>query len=365
VKKILFIASHRIDRAPNQRFRFEQYMTYLEKNGFECTLSPLIATPDEDKSFYMRGNYTKKVLLGIKLALRRIRDVIHANEYDIIVIAREAFFTGSTIFERALSRRTGKIIFDFDDSIWLNVISNNNRFFSSLKDGLKTARIIRLSDKVFAGNEFLANYAKKFNDNVVIIPTTIDTDAYQPVYYTNKKTVTIGWSGSVSTIEHFEFAIPTLRMLKDKYKERIAIKVIGDGNFFEPSLNIKGIPWTSETELDDLREIDIGIMPLPDNEWTWGKCGLKGLQYMALEIPTIMSPVGVNLKIINDGVNGYLANSPEEWVDKISALVEQPDLRSRIGREGRKTVVTKYSVKSMQEVYLQQMEDVLTDNHRR
>jgi glycosyltransferase involved in cell wall biosynthesis len=85
---------------------------------------------------------------------------------------------------------------------------------------------------------------------------------------------------------------------------------------------------------------------------------------MALEIPTIMSPVGVNLKIINDGVNGYLANSPEEWVDKISALVEQPDLRSRIGREGRKTVVTKYSVKSMQEVYLQQMEDVLTDNHR-
>ena len=326
-------------------------------------LSPLITTPEEDKTFYMRGNYTKKVLLGLKLALRRITDVIRANDYDIIVIAREAFFTGSTFFERALSRRKGKLIFDFDDSIWLNVISNNNRLFSSLKDGSKTARIIQLSDKVFAGNEFLADYAKKFNDNVVIIPTTIDTDAYQPAYDTNKKTVTIGWSGSVTTIEHFQFAIPPLRILKDKYKDRIVIKVIGDGNFFEPLLNIRGIPWKSETELDDLREIDIGIMPLPDNEWTWGKCGLKGLQYMALEIPTIMSPVGVNLNIIKDGVNGYLANSTEEWVDKISALIEQPDLRSRIGKEGRKTVVTKYSVKSMQEVYLHQMEAVLAVNH--
>lgn len=310
----------------------------------------------------MPGNYGKKVLLGLKLALRRINDVIRANEYDIIVIAREAFITGSTFFERALSKRNGKVIFDFDDSIWLNVISSNNRLFSSLKDGSKTSRIIRLSDKVFAGNEFLANYARKFNDNVVIIPTTIDTDAYQPAYDSSKKTVTVGWSGSVSTIEHFQFALPALRILKDKYKDRIKIKVIGDGNFYEPTLDIKGIPWKSETELEDLREIDIGIMPLPDNEWTWGKCGLKGLQYMALEIPTIMSPVGVNLNIIEDGVNGYLANSTEEWVDKISILIEQGDLRSRIGKEGRRTVVTKYSVKSTREVYLRQLEDVLATN---
>lgn len=360
MKKILFIASHRKNRAPNQRFRFEQYITYLEENGFECILSPLIATPAEDKIFYAKGNYAKKLLLGLKLGLRRINDVIRANDYDIIVIAREAFITGSTFFERALSRRKGKVIFDFDDSIWLTVISNNNRFFSSLKDGSKTARIIRLSDKVFAGNEYLANYATKFNDNVVVIPTTIDTALYQPVYNRSKKNVIIGWSGSVSTIEHFQFAIPALRILKEKYQDTISIKVIGDENFLEPSLNIRGIPWTSETELEDLREIDIGIMPLPDNEWTWGKCGLKGLQYMSLEIPTIMSPVGVNLTIIEDGVNGYLASSTEEWVAKISALIEQPDLRSRIGKEGRRTVVASYSVESMREMYLRQIEAVLT-----
>ncbi len=359
MKKILFIASHRKDRAPNQRFRFEQYINHLEEHGFECTVSALIKTAEEDRTFYMRGNHLRKIMLGIKFAMRRLKDLMRANQYDIIVIVREAFITGSTLFERAFARSRAKIVFDFDDSIWLNVISSNNRFFSSLKDGSKTARLIEMSDKVFAGNQFLANYAKKFNSDVTIVPTTIDTDLYQPTYNEIKQIVTIGWSGSVSTIEHFQFALPALHILKQKYNNRIIIKVIGDANYIEPSLDIKGVPWKNETELEDLREIDIGIMPLPDNEWTWGKCGLKGLQYMALEIPTIMSPVGVNLKIINDGVNGYLANSTEEWVDKISALIEQPDLRIRIGKEGRKTVLTKYSLKSIKEDYLRQMEAVL------
>jgi glycosyltransferase involved in cell wall biosynthesis len=361
VKRILFIASHRKNRAPNQRFRFEQYFDYLEKHGFQCTLSPLIATEEEDKTFYIQGNYPSKVLLGLQLGLRRIKDIIRASEFDIIVIAREAFITGSTFVERAFARSRAKVIFDFDDSIWLNVVSNNNRFFAALKSGTKTSRIIKISDKVFAGNEFLASYASGFNDNVVIVPTTIDTDAYQPDYKENKQVVTIGWSGSVTTIEHFQFAIPVLRILKEKYKDRILFKVIGDGNFVEPTLTIKGIPWRNETELEDLREIDIGIMPLPDNEWTWGKCGLKGLQYMALEIPTIMSPVGVNLKIIQDGINGFLANTTEEWIDKISMLIDQPDLRVAIGREGRKTVVDHYSVNSNRQRYLQQIEALLVN----
>jgi glycosyltransferase involved in cell wall biosynthesis len=359
VKKILFIASHRKDRAPNQRFRFEQYFDYLEKHGFQCTLSPLIATPDEDKTFYSRGNYLKKVMLGLTLGARRVNDIIRANKYDIIVIAREAFITGSTFFERALAKSNAKIVFDFDDSIWLDVISSNNRFFSSLKNGAKTAKIIEMSDRVFAGNEFLADYARPHNDNTVIVPTTIDTNAYQPAYNIDREPITIGWSGSVSTIEHFQFAVPVLRKLKEKFKNRVSIKVIGDGNYIESSLDIKGVPWRKETELIDLHQIDIGIMPLPDNEWTWGKCGLKGLQYMALEIPTIMSPVGVNLEIIQDGINGFLADTTEEWMEKISMLIEQPDLRVKMGKRGRKTVVDKYSVESNRENYLRQFESLL------
>lgn len=357
MKKILFIAPHRKDRAPNQRFRFEQYLQHLEDHGFQCTVSPLIVSADEDRTFYSHGNY-KKIVLGLRLALRRIRDVIRANQFDLIVIVREAFVSGSTIFERAFARSSAKIVFDFDDSIWLNVISDNNKFFRALKDGSKTGRIIKISDKVFAGNEFLASYAKRFNDKVVIIPTTIDTDTYQPAYRIDKRTVTIGWSGSVSTIEHFQFAIPALRKIKEKYEDKITFKVIGDGNFVEQSLGIKGIPWSSATELDDLREIDIGIMPLPDNEWTWGKCGLKALQYMALEIPTIMSPVGVNLEITQSGTNGFLAHSIEEWIEKISLLIENPELRVTMGKAGRKTVVDRYSVRCNRDRYLTEFQSL-------
>lgn len=357
MKKILFIASHREDRAPNQRFRFEQYISFLNQNGFDCTISPLIASPKEDKTFYS-GSLLAKILLGTKLTIRRFKDVFRANQFDIIFIAREAFITGSIFFEKQLKKSNTKIIFDFDDSIWLNVISSNNKKLSWLKDGSKTGKIIQLSDLVFAGNDFLATYARRYNPHVVIVPTTIDTDAYLPNYKPQREKITIGWSGSVSTIEHFQHAIPALKILKDKFKNKIEIKVIGDSHFENKELGIQGLAWKSESEIKDLQSIDIGIMPLPDNEWTWGKCGLKGLQYMALEIPTIMSPVGVNKEIIKHGVNGFLANTTEEWVTIISTLIEKPDLRRSIGIEGRKTVVERYSVQSLKNRYLDQFKSV-------
>lgn len=358
MKKVLFIVAHRKDRAPNQRFRFEQYFSFLERNGFACTLSPLIATAKEDNVFY-QGNLLKKIPLGIKLIARRIKDSLRASDFDIIFIAREAFVTGHIVFEKWMKRSKARIIFDFDDSIWIDVVSTNNRALSWLKNADKTARIIRLADRVFAGNDYLADYARPHNASVVIVPTTIDTDAYQPNYSLNKAAVTIGWSGSVSTIAHFTYAIPALTRLKEKYGSRIDIKVIGDANYRYEPLGIVGTAWSSKTEIADLQTIDIGIMPLPDDEWTKGKCGLKGLQYMALEIPTVMSPVGVNTKIIDDGHNGFLASGVDEWVEKLSRLVEDADLRVTLGREGRKKVVEKYSVRSEQDTYLREFTSLL------
>lgn len=352
MKRVLFVASHRKDRAPNQRFRFEQYFSYLEKHGFQCELSPLI-TAAEDKIFYSPGNYAPKTLIAIRAFLRRLRDTARRNQYDIIFIPREAFMTGSILFERWFKKSTAKIIFDFDDSIWIDVISENNKALAWLKDASKTSRIIEMADLVFAGNSFLATYARQFNSNVEIVPTTIDTDLYVPHYQPDKKPVVIGWSGSISTIEHFTHAIPALAEIKKRYGKQVAFKVVGNQNYRNEELEIHGLPWQHTTELDDLRSMDIGIMPLPDNEWAKGKCGLKGLQYMALGIPTIMSPVGVNTTIIQDGVNGFLADSTEAWVNKLAMLIEDSALRVKLGQAGRKTVEERYSVKSEREHYLQ------------
>ena len=352
MKKVLFIASHRRDRAPGQRFRFEQYIEFLGSNGFQCDISPILGTEDDDKVFYSPGRYFQKIGIGLRALKHRFQDTHRMNEYDIIFICREAFMTGSIFFEKRLRKSRAKLIYDFDDAIWMDVVSENNKVFAWLKDAGKTSKIIELCDLIFAGNQYLADYAKRFNPNVSIVPTTIDTNLYLPHPSHDKAKVVIGWSGSISTIWHFRYAIPALHHLKEKFGERIAFKVIGDPNYRDGPLSIIGVPWKKETELPELRQIDIGIMPLPNDEWTRGKCGLKGLQYMALEIPCVMSNVGVNCEIIMDGINGFLASSTEEWVEKISQLIINPELRKKLGKEGRRTVIQRFSVESQKQRYL-------------
>jgi glycosyltransferase involved in cell wall biosynthesis len=319
-----------------------------------------LITHEDDKIFYSTGNFLKKGLIFLKCWIKRYKDTIKARDYDIVFIQREAFMTGSTYFENRFKKAGPKIVFDFDDSIWLQNISDANRIFAFLKDASKTSKIIAIADLIFAGNQYLANYSAQFNSNVVIIPTTIDTAKYKPEKGSrDPDKVTIGWSGSITTIQHFKFAIPFLEKIKEKYGDRVEIKVIGDGNYKNEKLGVKGIDWNKDTELIELNSFDIGIMPLPDDEWAKGKCGLKGLQYMGLEIPTIMSPVGVNSDIVRDGVNGYLASTDVEWIQKVSMLVENAELRSQIGRAGRQTVVDHYSIEAQKNNYLRLLSQLL------
>jgi glycosyltransferase involved in cell wall biosynthesis len=352
MKKILFIAAHRIGRSPSQRFRFEQYFDFLNKNGFQCDFEYLIS-PEDDKVFYSPGNLFKKGMIFLKCWMKRYNDTVKAKNYDIVFIQREAFMTGSIFFEKRFKQSGAKNVFDFDDSIWLQNVSDANKTFAFLKDASKTSKLIGMSDLVIAGNEYLANYARQFNSNVAIVPTTIDTQEYKPEKGPRTPgKVTLGWSGSITTIQHFKYAIPFLEKIKEKYGDRVEIKVIGDGNYVNEKLGVKGIAWNKERELLELNTFDIGIMPLPDDEWAKGKCGLKGLQYMALEIPTLMSPVGVNSDIIQDGVNGFLAGPDSEWLEKTSRLIEDAELRSRMGKAGRQTVIDHYSIEAQKNNYL-------------
>ncbi|HRN49599.1 MAG TPA: glycosyltransferase family 4 protein, partial [Niabella sp.] len=277
---------------------------------------------------------------------------------DIVFVQRECFMLGTSFFERRFSKRA-KLIFDFDDSIWLQNVSEANKKLGFLKNPDKTKEIIRVSDLVIAGNQYLANYALRFNKNVVIVPTTIETTKYVTKEIKDKERVVVGWSGSFSTIQHFEFAMDALKAIKKKYGNRVEFMVIGDASYRNEDLGITGIAWKAATEVQDLHRMDIGIMPLPDDEWANGKCGLKGLQYMAAGIPTIMSPVGVNTEIIEEGINGFLASKTEEWVAKISLLIESTELRKKFSENGRRTVEEKYSTNALKAIYLDQFRHVM------
>ncbi|MEN8251770.1 MAG: glycosyltransferase family 4 protein, partial [Bacteroidota bacterium] len=328
--KVLFIGMHRPNRSPSQRYRFEQYFPFLEANGIQCDLSYLIGEED-DKLLYKKGHYWAKLNIFLKSIRQRRKDIKRAKTYDYIFIQREAFMTGTTWFEKQLVKSEVPVIFDFDDAIWTNDPGQHLGVLGRLKRPEKTSEIISLANKVIAGNQYLANYASEYNKKVEVIPTTIDTRLYQPSFKPERDQLVIGWTGSFSTIKHFEMVLPVLKKLKERFGNKISFSVIGDASYVNDPLNIKGIPWNSATEVEDLQAIDIGIMPLPDEEWTRGKCGAKGLQYMGLGIPTIMSPVGVNTEIIQDGENGFLASSDKEWVDKISRLIESSELREKLG----------------------------------
>jgi glycosyltransferase involved in cell wall biosynthesis len=174
----------------------------------------------------------------------------------------------------------------------------------------------------------------------------VDTDQFAPAAApTAADTVTIGWSGSPSTIAHLRPLLPVLERVKAAYGTRVRLRVMGDPSFSHAPLELQGEAWSSSAEMRLLREIDIGVMPLPDDKWTRGKCGIKGLVSMSMGAATVMSPVGVNVQIVRHGGNGYLAASDDEWFEALSLLIEDHGLRRRIGLAGRQTVEDHYSVR--------------------
>lgn len=351
--KILFIAAHRPGRSPSQRFRFEQYFDFLKSKGFDIHFSFLL-NQREDQTFYSRGKTLAKINVFVDSWKRRQHDVMTAHQFDIIFIQREAFMTPSIRFEKIFAKSGAKIIYDFDDAIWKLDISDGNRMFKWLKNPKKTPKLISLAHHVIAGNQYLAEYASQYNKNVTIIPTTIDTNYHiRKSLYVNKEKICIGWTGSLTTIKHFRLAENVLVRLKNKYGNKIYFKVIGEKSYCNNELGIQGIPWVRKNEIQELEEIDIGIMPLVDDEWSKGKCGFKGLQYMSMEIPAVLANVGVNNSIIQHGENGFIANNDEEWFELLSQLIDSFELRQRLGKAGRKTIEERYSVESQKEKYLE------------
>ncbi len=353
MKKVLIVCAHRPGRSPSQRYRFEQYLSFLEQNGFQFTYANLL-DEKKDKLFYSEGNVAKKALLILDGILTRLINLKDLKKYDIVFIQREASFLGTTFFEK-MARRSGvRVIFDFDDSIWLADTSPGNKRFEWLKKPKKFFSNLTNAHTVVAGNSYLAERAYTYNKNTVIIPTTVDTSVHTPKPVLRGRAIlTIGWSGSISTLKHFNILLPVLKNIKSRFGRRVRFKIIADKKYDSPLKDAEVVEWNAATEVEDLNTFDIGLMPLPDDEWSKGKCGLKGLTYMACGVATIMSPVGVNTEIIDHGKNGLLAETPDEWLNAISMLIEDQDLRKTLGENGRKTVIEKYSVDANKNKYLE------------
>jgi glycosyltransferase involved in cell wall biosynthesis len=359
--EVLFASVHPPGRAPSQRFRYEQYIGFLAEHGFRTTFAPVLKPEDYDV-VYSEGGYLKKGLIAGRGLARRLLEAARLRRFDIVFVQREAVQLGTAWFEALAARARPPLVFDFDDAIWLRNVSDANRNLAWLKRPAKTAKLIAMADLVFAGNAYLADYARRINPRVSIVPTTIDTDYHvRDTTVPRGPAVCIGWTGSSTTLQHFDLVVPVLRRLKERYGDQLRFKLIGDPDYRHEKLGIRGEPWNAATEVRDLSDIDIGVMPLPDDEWARGKCGLKGLQYMALEIPTVMSPVGVNTEIIEDGVNGFLADGQDEWFAKLSTLIESESLRRELGSASRQTVESRYSVRSQQDRYLSLLSGVVAN----
>ncbi len=351
------------DKSPGQRFRIEQWEPYLNKQGITIDYFPFV---DEGltKVIYKEGNLTAKIRELLKSNLRRVNHILKAKEYDLVFLYRTASMIGPAWMEKFLKWRNIPIIYDFDDSIFLTDTSKANRRFAWAKFSGKTADICRISTNITVGNEFLADYARQYNDRVTVVPTSIDTDKYQPKK--NKKStgkVKVGWTGSSTSQYHLEQFEPVLiELLKERDVE---IRVISNRKPAFEKIPSEWRAWSPEGEIDEISQIDIGIMPTPDDDWSRGKCALKALQYMSLGIPAVCSDVGANREVVRHGENGFLAKTTEQWLESLKKLIDDESLRQRLGKEARRTVVENYSMEKCAENFAKVVFEAVENKNRK
>jgi glycosyltransferase involved in cell wall biosynthesis len=288
-------------------------------------------------------------------------DFIRVRWFDAVYLHLWAVPLGPPWFEEALARNGVPMIYDIDDLIYLPRASEANTFVTRFRNEKRIARIIKAATHVIVSTEYLREFAARYNPCTTTISSSIDTDVYYAQHHSRETcSVTIGWSGSHSTSAYLRLLGPALRELSRRFKIRLL--VVGDSDFQMEGIQVEARPWSLEREVSDLAEMDIGVYPLPDEEWVLGKSGLKALQYMGMGVPVVASAIGAACEFIRDGENGFLVRTTEEWVDRLSCLILNPDLRFRMGLAGRATVEAHYSVRAILPLYLGSLESALSNS---
>ena len=339
--RIHFLVLHPSDEAPGQRLKFEQYYDRFQGEGYEVIHDAFYTA-----ALYRRLSQPRMWWKVFRLALACLRRVVclwNAWRSDVVYLFLEAIPAGPPVLEWIIIRVFRRpVVYDIDDLIYLKKPGSRDLFPTLFDRRRKIEYLMRMARHVIVCTPHLEKEARRLNDKVTRISSTIDTLKYTPKVQYETPRVTLGWSGSFSTSSYLHLLDNVLRILQKRHG--VAICVIGDPHFSIPGVEIDARPWVLKTEVADLLRIDIGLYPLPCKEWDLGKSGLKALQYMGLGIPTVLNPFGANLEIVEHGKNGFFANTEKEWIEVLTLLILDPAIREQIGKAGRRTVEERYSI---------------------
>ena len=342
--KVLCLAPYPVEGA-SARLRVLQFLPYLREHGVEVTYRPFMDS-EFFRGFYRPGRTLGKAAYLAGAGVRRLGDVGRAAGHDVVLVHREAALFGPPVIEALIARAVRTpMVFDFDDAIHVPYVSPTfGRAASLVKYPQKTPQIVRMSRAVIAGNRNLESYARGLNPSVTRIPTVVDTEIVRPRAGGEARgPVVLGWMGTHSTYPYLESLFPVIREVARRHP--IRVRVVGTGREVSiPGVEVESLPWTLETELRDLQSFDVGLYPIVEDRWSLGKSGYKAVQYMAVGIPAVCSPVGATCDVVRDGMDGFLPTTEEEWVERLCSLIEDPALRRRMGETGRARVEEGYSV---------------------
>jgi glycosyltransferase involved in cell wall biosynthesis len=347
MKKILFLVPHPIEDA-GCRYRIYQFIPLLENAGYQCCVAPF-SSEHLFRSLHSRGRTLTKAFHTAYCSVRRLFRLAYLRQFDFVVIHREVFPFLTPLLEKIVLHFGRNVIFSFDDAVYAghhDVSVLNHPFLYRFKYGQGVDEVLRRCVHVVAGNRILGEYAQRFNPRVTIIPTVVDCNyyRYQGARTNGARPITVGWMGSRSTVSYIRLIEPALKRIAIAYHDQVQFRFYGSPDY-KPNLPAcSSLPFSLASEIEDLHSLDIGIMPMPDTEWTRGKCAFKAIQYMATGAVAVASPVGVTKDLIQHDRNGLLASSLDDWFCCLSALIRDAGQRQRLAQHARITIENSYSL---------------------
>lgn len=342
--EVLALVPHQYGHAPGQRSSIELWESVLTPAGIRIHYAPF-ETERLHEVLFHPGHYATKAGEMLRAYVERLKLVRDLDEFDAVFVYREAALIGPALLEKMVARRGKPIIYQLDDPLFVPYRSPSNGYLSYLKFFSKVAEICKLAKVVIVNSTHIREYVSQYNKRIWQVPSVVDTQKYvfrPDMIEKRPNEVCVGWSGSPTTMVNIRVIAEPLRKLAERVKYRAHL--IGGTEFNLPGVPYTAQKWSADTEVDDLRKMQIGMVPLPVNEWNKRKFYMKTAQYMALGIPPVATPLGSNPEVIEHGVTGFLANSEEEWIECLQRLIENHELRWSMSLKAVEAAKERYSL---------------------